>query len=375
MNIKGLILCLTAMGLLVTSVGYSQTVTLKTSSQQNSNRAILNQLFKEISTSSEPSSAKTTNSTPAPTQEITQETAVTSTPPQPKQDNPSKTTISITEQVENSGHYKLFTTLVSKGPSVKDQQGNPFGDSCLRCHSAVKILEDPNAQLYDFLSGGKYGERLEGISCRVCHITENNQMRLRNSDWETCGSCHVNSNGNPVPGTGVNHPQFQMIQGVAIGDILPMPSYKYKYMKDSFMCTDCHMTNSNKHDFMIPGVSATYDNEGLQRTGTKIDYTEFKVILQQESCWVCHSSTAETVNQVKEMQDIISKKIEELKPIYDEWSRKISTMDPNSAEVKAFNMGATYFTFVVSDGSKGVHNFPYALVLLEKAKTYWKELN
>lgn len=280
----------------------------------------------------------------------------------------------IQKQAESSGHYKLFPTMIRKGPSVKDPQGEHYGDSCIRCHSAVKILVDPSAKLDDFFSGGKYANQTEGINCQVCHLVTSNTYKLRTSGWESCGSCHVNSGGNPTPGNEVHHPQFQMIQGVEIADILPMPSYKYKYLKNTFSCTDCHITNKVKHDFMVPGVTITHDSEGIRRTDTEIDYQAFKAVFNQDKCAVCHPSSADMVNRVKNEQEIISKRLAELKLTYDEWSKRVTTMDSKDPKVQAFKDGATFYTFVDSDGSKGVHNFPYAQALLDKADSYWKVL-
>ncbi|MDA8228971.1 MAG: hypothetical protein M0T74_14980 [Desulfitobacterium hafniense] len=134
--------------------------------------------------------------------------------------------VSLTDQVKNSGHAKIFPTMVGKGPDVKKDDTEHYGDGCIRCHSAVKMLDDKDAKLDDFFTGGKYAGKTEGISCRVCHTFEGKElMSLRNKGWESCGSCHVNSSGDPKPGTEVHHPQFQMIKGVAIGDFPAKPSF------------------------------------------------------------------------------------------------------------------------------------------------------
>lgn len=213
-----------------------------------------------------------------------------------------------------------------------------------------------------------------GVICNICHIMNGNTYSLRNKGWESCSSCHVNSSGNPTPGQDVQHPQFQMIQGVAIGDILPMPSYKYKYMKDTFTCTDCHLTNTSKHDFLAPGVTVTNSSDGIRQTGTEIDYQAFRAIFNRDKCAVCHPSGADMVERVKNEQETISQRLDKLKPIYLEWSGKINSMNPVDPNVLAFKNGATYYTFVEADGSKGVHNFPYAQALLNKAESYWKTL-
>jgi hypothetical protein len=216
--------------------------------------------------------------------------------------------------------------------------------------------------------------KTEGLVCEVCHKMINDSYPLKKKSWESCGYCHVNSSRNPILGYEVQNPQFQMIQGVAVGDLLPMPSYKYKYMKDTFSCTDCHLTNASKHDFLVPGVTIKHDSDGIRRIGTELDYETFKTIFNQDKCAFCHPSSADMVKRVKNEQETISQKLVELKPIYEEWNAKIASMNPEDPNAIAFKNGATYYTFVDTDGSKGVHNFPYALALLEKAENYWKTL-
>lgn len=231
-------------------------------------------------------------------------------------------------------------------------------------------------QVSNSVHGRIFGGQTGGNTCQICHEANNADYALRQTGWDTCGTCHVSSAGNPVPGIEVQqHPQYQMIQGVAIGDILPMPAYKYKYMKEGFSCINCHTTNAAKHDFQVPGVNIIRDTDGIRRANTSLDLQNFKEVFKQDSCDVCHPSTAETINRVEEIQSVIGDKLEELQPIYNEWSQKIKSMDSQDPRVVTFMNGATYYTFVYSDGSKGVHNFPYARLLLEKAELIWRGLS
>ena len=289
--------------------------------------------------------------------------------------------VSLVEQVKNSGHAKLFPFMINQGPSVKNADTEHYGDGCIRCHSAVAIVDDKNAKLDDFFPGGKYAGQTEGISCRVCHVFSGKDlMTLRNKGWDVCGSCHVNSSGDPKVGSEVHHPQYQFIQGLAVGNDVPaMPSYKYANMKDNFACQDCHITNSQKHDFMIPGVTATYSGKDkVKRAGTTIDYNKFAEMFNQEKCKTCHADPKPVIDKVKQEQTEIGGKLEELKKTYDEWSKKVAAMSPDQQKadqkVKAFQNGATFYTFVEADASKGAHNYPYAKALLAKAEEYWKAL-
>ncbi len=265
------------------------------------------------------------------------------------------------------------STTRSSSPSTPGESGTSASTQTPTPSSTASSTTSLPLQLEN--SGhAKYMNQTGGSTCTTCHITQANQYTLRQTGWETCGKCHVSSTGNPIPGIEVQHPQLQMLQGVAIGDILPMPSYKYKYLKDSFSCANCHVTNAAKHDFLVPGVTATQVTKGNSSSVSTIDFQQFKGIFKQSSCDVCHPNTAETVNRVKEIQSVIGKKLDELRPIYEEWSTKVKSMDPKDPRALTFMNGATYYTYVYSDGSKGVHNFPYARLLLEKAELIWRGL-
>jgi hypothetical protein len=221
-------------------------------------------------------------------------------------------------------------------------------------------------------SGHMNGQN-NGMSCVICHISDTD-TKLLNPSWNSCGACHVNSTKELQVGKEVLHPQFEMIQGLPISTIPRTPAYKYAYMKDTFSCTDCHITNSEKHDFLVPGVTITRNASGNTQLTSNIDYDQFKKVFRQAKCVVCHSDPDINVNSVKVKQQEIGKKLDQLRPVYLEWSKKVATLSADDPKVIAFKNGATFFTFVDNDGSKGAHNFNYSTLLLSKAESYWKAL-
>lgn len=283
-------------------------------------------------------------------------------------------TKSIVEQVKESWHYKFFPEMIAKGPDIKKPDGEHYNDNCMKCHSAVKILDDPNAKVDDFFPGGKYAGKDEGITCRVCHKFEGKEMvTLRYTGWDACGVCHTSSGGKlPALGGEVHHPQLQMIKGVGIGEVPDMPSYKYK--QGNFACYDCHITNAFKHDFMVPGVKV--EHNGFARSKVTMDYEKFKEVFKQKKCEGCHSGNADQIaSDLKKHQEEIGGKLEELKKVYDELSKKYAaaiegkTLDQvTDPKAKAFMEGRTYFTYVEADASRGAHNYELAKALLEKAE-------
>lgn len=190
-----------------------------------------------------------------------------------------------------------------------------------------------------------------GIDCQVCHSLGGKEMiSLNNPGWESCGSCHTN--------------QYAMIKGTGIGEVPDFISLKYR-LGDKFTCYDCHLTDGTRHSFSVPGSSrADNDTSGLE---TKFDHKEFKTLLQTDKCAMCHIEPDATIDQLSRQREEIEQKLKSLRPIYDEWEAKVTSLDPADPQVKAFNEGRTYLTKVEADGSKGAHNYELALALLNKA--------
>jgi len=271
----------------------------------------------------------------------------------------------LIDQVRQSQHFNMFSTLIN---SKENDSSFDYDDSCIRCHSQTAILKDPKAKLTDFFKGGKYADQKEGITCLVCHNFGGDKMiTLRNTGWGTCTNCHTSS-GTITLGKEVNHPQKEMIEGIGVGPIPTKPSYKWAAMKDTFSCTDCHVTNGLKHDFMVPGVTATYDTLGTTRTGTKVNYTEMADMLKQDKCITCHTDPTEIISKIQQRQESISTKLAGLKPKFDTWEKKIKLLDPKDPRVAQFNNARTYYTYVTSDSSKGAHNYALTKALLEQAE-------
>jgi len=279
---------------------------------------------------------------------------------------------SVLDQVRKSQHYNMFSTL------LKEKQNDAsfdYDDSCIRCHSEIAILKDPNAKLIDFFEGGKYAKQQDGITCLVCHNMGGEKMiTLRLTGWAACATCHT-SGGTITLGKEVHHSQKEMIEGLGVGVVPTKPSYKWAAMKDTFSCTDCHVTNGSKHDFMVPGVTATYDALGTTRTGTQMNYTQFAEMFNQEKCLTCHYDSKETISKIQQRQVSISKKLEDLKPKFDSWEKKILLLDPKDPQIAQFKNARTYYMYVTSDSSKGAHNYALSKALLEQAEIEINRLN
>lgn len=226
----------------------------------------------------------------------------------------------LVEQWKDTGHSKFFAYWVSQG--VDGAAKAHYGDKCINCHSAVTKIDDPNAKFADFLQGGKYAGKTEGVSCRVCHkLGGEDGIQLNTPGWDSCANCHTG--GTPTLGSEVHHPQGEMIKGVAIkgSDLPAMPSFKYANMKDDFACYSCHVTNGSKHDFLVIGDNVKHDKDGITRISATLDYNKFKETfttgktLSGKSCNTCHSDSSSVINKIKTTQANTSKRLEELKKI------------------------------------------------------------
>lgn len=195
-----------------------------------------------------------------------------------------------------------------------------------------------------------------GAACDLCHhFDPDAQFTLSKSRWETCTQCHTDHSSSIVPGSILRHPQKEMIEGVPVGTDQAMPSFKYLNMAASFSCFDCHVVdNMNHNDFKVP--------------------SPFAPVLARPQCASCHTDPQAIVYKIKVQQQEIEGMLEVLRPTYENWTRILGTMDKNDPKVLAFNNGATYFTYVVADGSRGVHNFAYAKFLLQRCAEEWASL-
>ena len=281
----------------------------------------------------------------------------------------------LVQQVKDSRHYKMFQALVAQAEKETADKTPKFDytKNCVKCHSPGVIREgDKTAQIPNFFKGGKYADRREGITCADCHeLGGRDIFSLRISGWDACAQCHKNSSPEIKLGSRVTDPQIQMIMGTPVGTHEAMPSHKWKHMKDNFSCKDCHVTNRHRHTFFVPGVTATYDDTGLKRTGTSMDWGQFATIFKQEKCIACHANPQSVIGKLKATQMEITSKLDSLQPIYDNWTKKVKMLDKTDPRVIAFNNGVIYFSYVRRDASKGCHNPEYARVLLQNCEKEW----
>lgn len=214
--------------------------------------------------------------------------------------------------------------------SVKRVAG--AGDGCLQCHSTDYLLapegKKPTAKTAK-----------SGVTCTACHFDHQAQEGIDDRRPPLCEDCH--SGGKMQLGQEPHHPQNEMMLGTspAVTGVPKMPSMFGK--KD---CNGCHM----------PVING-------QR------YHDFSVLMPDKKGYSCDSKGchegqgAKYTKLVQDWQAQTSKALAEVKALLDARKAKSGT---EAYQVALFN-----YQFVETDRSKGVHNFPFAMKLLEVAKS------
>lgn len=248
---------------------------------------------------------------------------------------------------------------------------DPAQDGCIKCHSAVAIVDDPNAKVADFLPkgteycigeledvpagqspfimsvttrDGKYlKNRIEGITCRVCHVlSPDGHIALRRNDEMTCGICHGRTfNWNTGSGKHVEL-AFMQGQGSAAHGVKDMPSYHYQM---GFACQDCHFMDNTKHDY----EAATPEQ-----------------IAANPACSPCHDakSIGALIESVKKETTAA---IAKLQPRLEKAKAYVDKNPANAEAKQLYTQAKAGVTFIENDFSHGVHNPQFAAYLLDRS--------
>ncbi|MGE5508212.1 MAG: ammonia-forming cytochrome c nitrite reductase subunit c552 [Chitinophagales bacterium] len=262
-----------------------------------------------------------------------------------------------------SAHWDMLESTINN-------PDDPEQANCISCHSAVKIVDDPKAQLTDFLAkdqkyatgekevngqtvfeyskataDGKYlKNHMEGITCRVCHtFGKDGKIGLVRSKEQTCGLCHGRS-FNWANGS-AHHVELAFMKGQGSKEkgVEDQPNMKVLM---SFACQDCHFMNSTKHDFQ----PATPEQ-----------------IVANPNCKSCHKSAAELKETIEKIQSDTKAGIAKLQPRLDKAKAWVAKNPNNKEAAEVYTQAFASVNFIVSDFSNGVHNPDYAAELLTRA--------
>lgn len=294
-------------------------------------------------------------------------TSPTSVPAAIPADNPQFYPNGSTKQMIHS-HYNEFM-LTGHARSLRYQNGSLWTeyaqDECLPCHSGEGFLKSigyGSDTLNDVVvTASNLKNDVLNIECAVCHQTHGRTgepLGLRLSEEDLCGKCHnghLTPGAEAAPGTEMHHPQQEMLSGYGL---IGVPKPAEHFMGDT-TCVDCHMPRTYigraSHSFkvMLPG-----------------DAEDWEVVEGGDSCTPCHGGTSRAQLQAK----------------IDSWqsSTQAGIAAANAQIRAATTRGAstspvgksllakarTNVAYVESDGSTGVHNYPYAKAGLATASRF-----
>lgn len=282
--------------------------------------------------------------------------------------------------------------------------------SCLECHSADYIIADEDSKPTG--AEAKYG-----ITCVACHTphergtavgawSEEFTPQLRYDSAKTlCTSCHNAELDGKIaaPGSTVHHPMKEMMEGVGAIDVMQGSPSVHKGK-----CVECHMPPTTisrgsvqlaaNHTFKIiePEVAAEVSPIPLRTTTPSpgaspvITYTTMPF----SACTTCHSRPND--DAATWLQDTLTYRQEAMHRWNDQVTaalttaaRKLgfkSTAAANTAINKKpmrkwtknqmkFQKAFTNQSYVVSEGSWGIHNWDYARTVILTALSQAKSVN
>ena len=297
----------------------------------------------------------------------------------------------------NEGHAKALDALKAIG-----QGSNP---ECLECHSTdYKLAEEsgkpiqPDSAQYGVTCVGCHKPHGEGAQASVWNEDKNPQLTARRQDL--CVECHngelgTQPNGDPgvaMAGQAVHHPMSEMMDGTGAIDVTPAGPSVHRGK-----CVQCHMPPTGyEHD----GATGTAGNHLFaiitpeQARSTTLDFGSYGVrSMPYSACTTCHSRSGD--HEALWLEDTLTDR----QAAMHRWDGQVTAAlataagylgyqgaDPAAAIAAAntginakpastwtsrelaFQKAYTNRSFVESEGSWGIHNWPYAKAVILKAR-------
>lgn len=241
----------------------------------------------------------------------------------------------------NSTHATALTSA---------QESDDYETSCLTCHSvAYRRTEQAlatGAVDEDYIDFADPVAAVEmhpfGVTCAACHNPHSeaeHAFNLVDESYALCTACHSNSS---IP-DGIHHPVQEMFEGLPIVDeIAELPGAHFS-AEDGPDCQTCHMSAVPvaDHEQRISHLSQTI----LPAAAIDIDGLE-------DSCTRCHDDldAAELQTLIDDIQASTETRL----------SRAQAALDDTSAD-----WVVNAVAFVDGDGSRGIHNYGYADIVLD----------
>ncbi len=138
-------------------------------------------------------------------------------------------------------------------------------------------------------------------------------------------------------------------------------------------CTTCHagqseMRNGKGAEGVVGKKDVMYDDVACTDCHSNSDKMDFKPVVQ--SCIDCHDGDEDYgMPKIKEMQKEVKEKLPEIKKEINELREAIKLARREGKDVKKaeklFNQIVFNYNFIKDDGSKGVHNHRYVMLILQ----------
>lgn len=221
-----------------------------------------------------------------------------------------------------AGHAKALINL--------DHGDHPVRVSCLSCHSAGYEIHSRIGRSKD--QPYNLETAVNAVSCSSCHLHSSNREHLLvKSTRKLCVSCHKMDCG--CAGDGIIHKsQTEMFLGRDGKGVRRKPSPHVRVMKKR--CVHCHMAKKES-------------KEEIAQRGGHTFIADFSI------CGDCHDDMEA---RLKRYREEIGGKMDAVKAMLDR------AADPDSEAYKAAKWN---YDMVKGDSGYGLHNIPYARMLLD----------
>ena len=230
---------------------------------------------------------------------------------------------------ESSGHSKAIN------PVLKNEKASP---DCYACHSTEGFAAKLQGNKVDISKKDSF----HTVSCLACHDPRNSKLphKLVMDSGDLCDSCH---------------PQREVLKGQGAKGVDDL-----RGMHSGVGCASCHMTEGN-HLMKV----LRPDDPGL--TEKRID-----------TCTACHrdNNRPARAKQIQEWQSEFKEKMDmlqaDLNAISATLKEKPGILNPSLK--KRFDDTQSNLSNLVREGSRGAHNFDYALEIMALASKDLREM-
>lgn len=254
----------------------------------------------------------------------------------------------------NVNHLRIYNmwSASGHGQANKSLLNSSYANAeCATCHTAEGIKAKAEGKEVDMAHKAQFNP----ITCVSCHDPHNsaNHYQLRQEPEELCAACHANHDiapGKPAKaGTTVYESNEAALKGFGAIGVKETESFH-----SDIACVQCHMLEGN-HLFKVIRPDAP------DLAANRVD-----------ACTACHKDSDKEVRgaYLQEWQASYQKRMDllqaDLKLVGDALKAKPDVL---SAELKAkYDVAKTNLSILTNDGSRGAHNFEYAMKIMSAAK-------